>query len=99
MQAAPARGAGRGTRRAGQGKSGAGFYHSHRPRKQLTCASVKKPPAAFEHNDDRSLQASPSMQFRKKQVRDRNFADSRAKHLVQEVVLYNELFLLLFRHA
>ena len=39
------------------------------------------------------------MQFRKKQVRDRNFADSRAKHLVQEVVLYNELFLLLFRHA
>ena len=42
-----------------------------------------------EDDDDRPPQASPSMQFWTKQVRDRNFADSRVKHLAQEVVLDN----------
>jgi hypothetical protein len=88
-QAAPARGVGLGTRRAGQGKSGAGFYHSHRPRKQRTRASVKKPPAASEDNDERPPQASPSMQFRQKQMRDRNFADARATRSTQEAASDN----------
>ena len=98
-QVAPARGVGLGTRRAGQGKSGAGFYHSHRPRKQRASASVKQPLAAFEDNNGSPPQASPSMQFRKKQVRDRKFADARATHLQHEVVLDNSLFLVLFKHA
>ena len=42
-----------------------------------------------DDDDDRPPQASPSMQFRTKQVRDLNFADSRAKYLAQEVVLDN----------
>ena len=63
-QAAPAPGVGRGTCRAGQGKSGAGFYHSHRPRRRRTCASVKKPPATSEDNDERPPQASPAVLFR-----------------------------------
>ena len=85
-QAAPALGVGRGTRRAGKGKSEAGFYHSQRPRKRRPCASEKRPRAASEDNDDCSPRASPSMQFRKKQVRDRKFADARAGRHVQEVV-------------
>ena len=85
-QAAPALGFGRGTCRAGKGKSEAGFYHSQRPRKRRPCASEKRPRAASEDNDDCSPRASPSMQFRKKQVRDRKFADARAGRHVQEVV-------------
>ena len=85
-QAAPALGVGRGTCRAGKGKSEAGFYHSQRPRKQRPCATVKRPRPASEDNDDCSPRASPSMQFRKKQVRDRKFADARAGRHVQEVV-------------
>ena len=79
-QAAPARGVGHGTRRAGQGKSAVGFYHSHRPRRQRTRASVKKPAAASEDHDEHPPQASPTLQFRKKQMRDRKFADARASH-------------------
>ena len=81
-QAAPARGVGHGTRQAGQGKFAVGFYHSHRPRKQRTRASEKKPTAASEDNDEHPPQASPTIQFRKKQMRDRNFADARASHTV-----------------